>query len=94
MNNIEMKRTPSKCPSCDSELAVTRLTCLNCRTEVAGHYRLPALLRLASEDQRFVKAFIVASGSLKAMASQLDVSYPTVRNRLNRIIDQLTDTDD
>jgi len=88
-----MKRTPSKCPSCDSELAVSQLTCLNCQTEVTGHYRLPPLLRLDPDDQAFVEAFIVASGSLKAMAGQLGVSYPTVRNRLNHIIDQLTDKD-
>ena len=86
-----MKRTPSQCPSCDSELAVTRLTCLNCQTEVTGHYRLPPLLRLDLDDQAFVEAFVVASGSLKAMAGQLGVSYPTVRNRLNHIIDQLTE---
>ena len=86
-----MKRTPSQCPSCDSELVVTRLTCLNCQTEVTGHYRLPPLLRLDPDDQAFVEAFIVASGSLKAMAGQLGVSYPTVRNRLNHIIDQLTE---
>ncbi len=86
-----MKRTPSKCPSCDRELAVSRLSCLNCQTEVTGHYRLPPLLRLDPDDQAFVEAFIVASGSLKAMAGQLGVSYPTVRNRLNHIIDQLTD---
>jgi len=93
MNNFETKRTPAQCPSCDSELAVTRLTCMECQTEVAGHFRLPPLLRLAAEDQRFVEAFIVASGSLKSMANQLNVSYPTVRNRLNRIIDQLTDVE-
>ena len=50
-------------------------------------------MRLDPDDQAFVEAFIVASGSLKAMAGQLGVSYPTVRNRLNHIIDQLTDKD-
>jgi hypothetical protein len=81
-----MKRTPSQCPSCDGELAVTELSCLNCQTRVSGHYRLPPLLRLGPEDQAFVEAFVLSSGSLKAMASELGVSYPTVRNRLDAII--------
>ncbi|AKS42468.1 DUF2089 domain-containing protein [Wenzhouxiangella marina] len=84
-----MKRTPSKCPSCDSELAVTELRCLDCQTAVSGHYRLPPLLRLDPSDQEFVEAFVLSSGSLKAMAGQLGVSYPTVRNRLNDIIEQI-----
>lgn len=85
-----MKRTPTQCPSCDGELAVTALTCLNCNTQVSGHYRLPPLLRLSPADQDFVRDFVVASGSLKAMASRLGVSYPTVRNRLDDIIREIT----
>ncbi len=84
-----MKKTPAACPSCGSELAVTELTCLNCQTCVSGHYRLPPLLRLDPDAQAFVEAFVLASGSLKAMASRLGVSYPTVRNRLDDIINRL-----
>ena len=84
-----MKRTPSQCPSCGSELAVTVLTCLNCETAVSGHYRLPPLLRLDPEEQRFIETFILESGSLKAMARHLGVSYPTVRNRLDDIIQKI-----
>ncbi len=47
------------------------------------------LLRLSPEDQSFVEAFVAESGSLKAMASRLGVSYPTVRNRLDDVIEKL-----
>jgi len=86
---IDMKRTPSLCPACDGELAVSGLACLGCQTRVTGHYRLPPLLRLKPDDQRFIERFVLSSGSLKAMAKQLGVSYPTVRNRLNDIIGQI-----
>jgi len=89
-----MKRIPAQCPACDSELAVTELTCLKCDTRVTGHYRLPPLSRLSPDDQRFVEAFVLSSGSLKAMAGQLGVSYPTVRNRLDDIIEQLSGNPD
>jgi hypothetical protein len=84
-----MKRTPVHCPACDGELAITELTCLSCETTVTGHYRLPPLLRLNSDDQQFVEDFVRASGSLKAMAGRLGVSYPTVRNRLDDVIERL-----
>ena len=38
---------------------------------------------LDDEDVTFIKKFILASGSLKEMAKQYDVTYPTVRLRLD-----------
>ncbi len=54
-----------------------------------GDYLLPALSRLAREDQEFALAFILRSGSLKEMARLYGVSYPTVRNRLDDLIAHL-----
>ncbi len=80
---------PTVCPSCGGKLAVKRLRCEKCETEVEGLYGLPSLLSLPQEDQDFVLQFIKTSGSLKEMATLLKVSYPTVRNRLDDIIDKL-----
>ncbi len=80
---------PTQCPSCGGELAVTGLTCTDCDTGVSGQFHLPALVRLPAPDQAFISDFIHASGSLKAMAGKLGVSYPTVRNRLDDIIQRL-----
>ncbi len=84
-----MKRLPMSCPSCDGRLSVKRLRCDHCETEVEGQYALPALASLSQEDQVFIIAFIKASGSLKEMAGILKVSYPTVRNRLDELIEKL-----
>ena len=84
-----MKRLPTSCPSCQGQLAVKQLRCEQCETVVDGLYALPALASLGQEDQEFILEFIKASGSLKEMAGILDVSYPTVRNRLDEIIDKL-----
>ncbi len=66
-----------------------RLRCERCETEVEGSYSLPALASLTPDDQEFVVEFVKASGSLKEMAALLKVSYPTVRNRLDEIIESL-----
>ncbi len=42
--------------------------------------------RLGIEDLNFIKRFILASGSLKAVAAEYGISYPTVRLRLDRLI--------
>ena len=84
-----MKRLPTSCPSCGGNLAVKRLCCDKCDTEVEGLYPLPPLAGLAPDDEDFILEFIKASGSLKDMAILLGVSYPTVRNRLDEIIGKL-----
>lgn len=44
---------------------------------------------LEDEDAAFIKRFVLASGSLKEMAGQYGVSYPTVRLRLDRLIQKI-----
>ncbi len=48
---------------------------------------------LNEEDWGFIKRFLLASGSLKEMAKQYDISYPTVRLRLDRLITKITAVD-
>jgi hypothetical protein len=45
--------------------------------------------RLSDEDMAFVKRFVLASGSLKELAKAYGISYPTVRLRLDRLIEKI-----
>lgn len=81
---------PCHCPSCQSQLKVKSLACGQCGTEVSGLYDLPALARLSKDDQAFITKFVKCSGSLKDMAKELGLSYPTVRNLLDEIIEKIT----
>lgn len=85
-----MASLPAACPSCHGALSVTRLACDACKTQLEGTFELPALMRLAPDDLTFVLRFVKTSGSLKEMARQYGQSYPTIRNRLNSIIEQLS----
>lgn len=49
---------------------------------------------LEDEDVTFVKKFLLASGSLKEMARQYGVTYPTVRLRLDRLIQKIKLSED
>ena len=48
---------------------------------------------LSEEDVHFIKRFVLASGSLKELAKQYRVSYPTLRIRLNRLIEKINAAD-
>jgi hypothetical protein len=56
---------------------------------IQGEFELPPLARLRYEDQVFVSEFVRSHGSIKHMQKAFGISYPTVKNRLNRIIEQL-----
>lgn len=83
------KKLPLTCPSCDTPLKVSELFCNECGTKVCGEFDLPPLVRLTEKEQQFVLDFIKSSGSLKDMARTMGVSYPTVRNILDDLIEKL-----
>ena len=72
----------------DRPFVVTRVR-LESGVSVEGEFELPPLARLRYEDQVFVSAFVRSHGSIKEMEKAFGVSYPTVKNRLNRITEQL-----
>ena len=56
---------------------------------INGEFEPPPLTRLTYEDQVFIAEFVRCHGSIKHMEKAFGISYPTVKNRLNRIIGQL-----
>ena len=84
-----IKQLPLYCPSCTQHLAVEALVCKNCETKVIGEFSLPKLMLLSYEEQNFILEFVKASGSLKLMAEKMKLSYPTVRNYLDDLIEKI-----
>ena len=79
---------PTLCPSCGGVLSVKSLHCAECDTTVQGEFAIHPILRLSAEAQQFETAVIKCSGSLKQMAADMGLSYPTVRNILDEIIEK------
>jgi hypothetical protein len=72
-----------------ASLQVERVKLKNDDIVLEGSFELPPLARLTMEDQIFVTAFIRSHGSIKDMEQLFGISYPTVKNRLNRISQML-----
>lgn len=80
----------SVCPSCSEQnVAITKLECGSCDTKFEGAFNLPQLSKLTKGEQDFVLNFVKCSGSLKEMGKLQNVSYPTLRNNLNSLIEKI-----
>jgi hypothetical protein len=66
-------------------IAVERVRMTETAIRIEGDFELPPLALLPAEDQVFVAAFVRCHGSIKEMEKFFGVSYPTIKNRLNRI---------
>lgn len=73
----------------DRDFVVTGVRFKDSGITIDSEFELPPLARLRYEDQVFVGEFVRSHGSIKQMEKAFGVSYPTIKNRLNRIAAQL-----
>jgi hypothetical protein len=69
-------------------ITVERVRVVESDIVIEGSFSLPPLAGLSAEDQIFVMAFVRSHGSIKDMEEMFGISYPTVKNRINRIARQ------
>lgn len=86
INNMNI---PNKCPSCSGRLVVTELCCSDCKTTIKGSFELPQFAALSPEDENFLRVFLAARGNIKEVERQLNISYPTVKARLDALLNRL-----
>lgn len=81
-----MRPAPSICPICQSELEIVRLHCNSCETSLEGHFAMGHFSNLTPDQLNFIFTFVRVEGKLNRMEQELNLSYPTIRNRLHEII--------
>lgn len=86
---MKSSKAAQTCPACGHALQIERLGCGSCGTRVEGTFQLPRLARLSPDSQRLVELLVLSSGSLKAVAKKVGVSYPTIRKRVDALIAEL-----
>ena len=72
-----------------ANLTIERVRLSDSQITIEGEFELPRLARLSAEDQVFIMAFVQCHGSIKDMEQMFGISYPTVKNRLNRLAEML-----
>lgn len=81
-----MNNALTRCPVCQNELVITRLHCDACETTLEGRFQGGPFGHLSKEQLDFIEIFVRCEGKLTRMESELQLSYPTIRNRLHEVI--------
>ena len=76
----------STCPVCSNELSVTRLHCRSCGTTLEGEFSVGRFGRLSREQLLLLESFLRSRGNLRDMERELNISYPTVRSRVEALV--------
>ena len=84
-----MRKVLEQCPTCGGELTITGLHCRSCHTRIESEYSTCRFCRLSQENLDFIEIFVKNRGNIREMERELEISYPTVRSRLNDVIKEL-----
>jgi len=84
-------KAPSHCPTCGHVLDIRELSCQECDTTIRGRWSLGIFDRLTTDQQTFLRLFVRSRGNLSEVERSLGVSYPTVRAKLEEVIEALQD---
>ncbi len=80
---------PRSCPVCGDGLALTRLGCHSCGTELSGDFTQCEYCALTEEDRETLRVFLASRGNMKELERHLEVSYPTARARFDSLLAKL-----
>ena len=76
-----------KCPVCSGSLDVTAVACASCQIEIKGSFSPHWLTGLDRDQLDFLLTFVRCRGVIRDIEALLGVSYPTVRNRVDQLVD-------
>jgi len=80
----------NSCPLCPGKkMSPSRMSCECGRLHVEGEVHLPPLARLGADDRRLAEELILCGGNLKILAARFEITYPTLRKRLDGMIGRL-----
>lgn len=84
-----MRKILERCPSCGSDLEIAELRCTRCETQIRARYQPCDFCRLSEEQSTFLRLFVASRGNLTELEKRLGVSYPTIRAKLDEVIERL-----
>ena len=89
MGTRNLNMLPSHDPISGGELYVSELTCDESGVSIRGRFEIPRYARLDAEQSRFLETFLRCRGVITAMERELGISYPTVRARMDALLQAL-----
>ncbi len=78
------------CPKCQKLMQVVALGCDDCDLLLNGKFQTHPLMNLNEEMLHFLHVFIICEGKINDMEKALGISYPTVKNKLQKLKDSIS----
>ncbi|KIM11347.1 MAG: hypothetical protein KU37_06850 [Sulfuricurvum sp. PC08-66] len=77
------------CPSCHGTMQAVKLYCPACDISVKGRFTHNSYAAMPQSMVEFMEAFVLARGNIKSLESQLGISYPTVRAKIDALVEAM-----
>jgi len=78
-----------QCPICSGTIEVTEFKCSSCDSTIRGRFKLNKFCQLPKDQLEFAEIFIKNRGNIKEIERELGISYPTVKGKLDNLIESL-----
>ena len=84
-----MYKVITSCPVCNKKMKATRLKCSSCKTVIENEFEFSKFEYLSKDQLKVIEVFIMCRGNIKDVEKELGISYPTVRAKLDEVINSL-----
>lgn len=81
------------CPQCRRMMTVKSLGCDHCQLTLQGQFESHPLMELDGEMLHFLHVFIMCEGKIADMEKALGISYPTVKNKIQKLKEAVSKSD-
>jgi hypothetical protein len=89
MSKEQMYPIPARDPVSGGELYISELSSDESGVTIRGRFEVPRYARLDPEQAHFLETFLRCRGMISSMEKELNLSYPTVRARLDSLLETL-----
>ena len=81
-----MSKVISECPACGTKLTIASLRCTGCGMELRNDFELSPFDSLNPEQMNFLITFLKQRGNMSSVQSELGISYPAAKKRLDDLL--------
>lgn len=89
MAKDKLHKLPARDPVSGGELYISEVSSDETGISIRGRFEVPVYARLDHDQQRFLETFLRCRGMLNSVEKELNLSYPTVRARLDALLEAL-----
>lgn len=84
-----MTKLITNCPACSGTMYISSLQCPDCGMELRNNFAFDPFSQLSDDQYAFLLAFLKNRGNMKNLQTELQISYPTAKKKLDELLGKL-----